>query len=116
VTVLSVAVLSVAVLSVTVLSVAVLARRRGAGGTASSPGVHATVTSLTCRRRRFRATATVREVRMRALLQVLVDAARRLTGTGARHNAADEMEQTARRSLELEAQLGHVLDLHRPAA
>jgi hypothetical protein len=53
---------------------------------------------------------------MRALLQVLVDAARRLTGTGARHNAADEMEQTARRSLELEAQLGHVLDLHRPAA
>ena len=51
-----------------------------------------------------------REVRMRTLLHVIVDAARRLAGPGALDNAAHEVAQASRTVFELDAQLGRLLE------
>lgn len=47
---------------------------------------------------------------MRALLHVLFDAAKRLAGLGAVDNAACEVERASLAVLELEAQLGPLVD------
>jgi hypothetical protein len=47
---------------------------------------------------------------MRTLLKVIVEAARRLAGAGALGNAAYEVELANRSSVELDAQLGRLLE------
>ncbi len=53
---------------------------------------------------------------MSTLLQILVDATRRLAGSGALHNAAYEVDHASRTVLELDAQLGRLLPPPRRAA
>lgn len=48
---------------------------------------------------------------MRSLLKVLLEATRRLAGTGAFDNAAFEVQRATRSTVELDAQLDRVLDL-----
>ncbi|HML00582.1 MAG TPA: hypothetical protein VK428_10370 [Acidimicrobiales bacterium] len=47
---------------------------------------------------------------MRTLLQVLVDLSRRLAGPGALHNAAHEVERASWSALDLDAQLGRLVE------
>jgi hypothetical protein len=47
---------------------------------------------------------------MRTLLTVIVDAARRLAGPGALGNAAYEVERASRTFVELDAQLGRLVE------
>jgi hypothetical protein len=47
---------------------------------------------------------------LRTILQVLFDAARRLAGPGALHNAAGEVDRATRDVVELDARLGHLTE------
>ncbi|HMK63136.1 MAG TPA: hypothetical protein VK386_05915 [Acidimicrobiales bacterium] len=53
---------------------------------------------------------------MRTLMQVLVDAARRLAGPGALRNAAHEVERASWLAVDLDAQLGRLAEQLPPRA